>query len=123
MFSKKSMDGIKMIDLFFGFDLRQVHIPGFYVAGHYSRRGFEIEPHELAGEHEGKWALTLTRLSEFTDEQAFHGGPIFDSEQDALRYGVKWVTSRGGGGPEGGAEARAARMTCLAGSVINSGER
>jgi hypothetical protein len=56
-----------MIDLFFGFDLRQVHIPGFYVAGHYSRRGFEIEPHELAGEHEGKWALTLTRLSEFTN--------------------------------------------------------
>jgi hypothetical protein len=31
-----------------------------------------------------------------TDEQLFHGGPIFDSEQDALRYGVKWVTSRGG---------------------------
>ncbi len=62
--------------------------------GHTACMKFEIEPYQLAG---GKWALTLTRLSEFgTDEQPFHGGPTFDSEQDALLYGVKWVASRGG---------------------------
>jgi hypothetical protein len=58
---------------------------------------FEIEPYRLAGERNGKWALTITRLNRFgTDEQPFHGEPIFDSAQEALRYGVKWVSSRGG---------------------------
>jgi hypothetical protein len=58
---------------------------------------FEIEPYQLGGAHEGKWALTITRLSSFgTDEQPFLGGPAFDSELDALRYGVQWVGSRGG---------------------------
>jgi hypothetical protein len=60
---------------------------------------FEIEPYRLAGGHHGKWALTLTRVrvDEFgVDEQPFYGGPVFGSEKDALRYGVRWVTSRGG---------------------------
>jgi hypothetical protein len=58
---------------------------------------FEIEPHQLAGAHEGTWALTITRLSSLgTDEHPFHGGPTFDSELAALRYGVRWVGSRGG---------------------------
>ena len=58
---------------------------------------FEIEPYRLAGKHEGQWALTITRVNRFgIDEQPFHGGPIFDNAQDALRYGDNWVASRRG---------------------------
>ena len=58
---------------------------------------YEIEPRPLAGEHTGKWSLTITRLSNCgTDEIPWYGGPIFDSERDALRYGVNWVESHGG---------------------------
>jgi hypothetical protein len=42
---------------------------------------FEIEPYRLAGEHDGKWAVRLTRVhvSEFgVDEQPLHGGPGFE---------------------------------------------
>jgi hypothetical protein len=61
---------------------------------------FEIEPYRLAGEHEGKWAMTITLVRQDRlgiEEQPFYGAPIFDSERDALRYGVEWVASRGGG--------------------------
>jgi hypothetical protein len=60
---------------------------------------YEIEPYRLAGEHEGKWAMTITRVRRDRDgieEQPFCGGPTFDREQDALRYGVRWVAARGG---------------------------
>jgi hypothetical protein len=58
---------------------------------------FEIEPYRLSGKHRGKWAVKITRISRFgTDEQPFHGGPNFDSEQDALRYEASWALSRGG---------------------------
>lgn len=60
---------------------------------------FEIEPYRLAGEHAGKWAMTITLVRRDTlgiKEQPFYGAPIFDSERDALRYGVEWVASRGG---------------------------
>ncbi len=60
---------------------------------------FEVEQYPLADQHLGKWALTLTRVrvGEFgVDELPFHGGPVFESEKDALRFGVEWVASRGG---------------------------
>jgi len=60
---------------------------------------FEIGPYPLGGEHEGKWAMTITQLRRDAfgiEEQPFHGGPIFDTEEEALRYGVKWVAARGG---------------------------
>jgi hypothetical protein len=58
---------------------------------------YELQPYRLAGEHVGKWALTIMRLSSVgIDEQPFHGGPIFESKEDALRYGVSCVRSRGG---------------------------
>lgn len=56
----------------------------------------EVEPYPLAW---GKWAVTLTRCASDgaeIDERAFYGGPIFDSEEAALRYGIAWVASRGG---------------------------
>jgi hypothetical protein len=62
---------------------------------------YEFEPYQLAGEPKGKWAITITRLNKLgVDEQPFHGGSTFDTENDALRYAVKWVASRGGRVPK-----------------------
>jgi len=60
---------------------------------------FELEPYLLAGGRKGKWAMRITQIRQDSlgiEEQPFFGGPTFDSELDALRYGVQWVASRGG---------------------------
>jgi hypothetical protein len=64
---------------------------------------YEIEPYPLSGEDDGKWATTITLFHQDKlgiEAQPFYGGPIFDSEHDALRYAVEWVTSRGGRVPK-----------------------
>ena len=62
---------------------------------------YRPEAYRLAGEHKGKWGMTVTLLSKFgIDEQPFHCQRFFDSEQDALRHGVKWVASRRGRVPK-----------------------
>jgi hypothetical protein len=67
---------------------------------------YEIEPYRLAGEHTGKWALTITGLSKSgTDEQPFQKGPIFHSERGAPLYGVDWVILTGRASPENGTAA------------------
>ncbi|MGO8802539.1 hypothetical protein [Candidatus Binatus sp.] len=60
---------------------------------------YEIQPYRLGGEHKDKWALTITRCmtdSSGMTEQPLYGGPIFDGELDALKYGVGWVARHHG---------------------------
>ncbi len=60
---------------------------------------FEIEPYPLGGEHAGKWAMTIIQVRQDQlgiETQPYYGGPMFESQEDALRYGIEWVAARGG---------------------------
>lgn len=57
---------------------------------------YQIEPYQLAGEHEGKWGLTVVRLtSDGTSivEQPFICKLEFESEEAAREYGERWIAS------------------------------
>ena len=60
---------------------------------------FEIEPYRLAGERNGKWALAITRLNRFgTDEQPFHGEPIFERRRHCAMVSNGSHRAEGGSG-------------------------
>jgi hypothetical protein len=57
-----------------------------------------VQPYALAGEHRGKWKLTITRVFDgpFIEEQRFHCTEIFDSQEEATKFGLEWVAWQGG---------------------------